>query len=89
MKEERKGYDWVDTGNGNGFWVKQSKRANLNKLPFFCPNEECKRPTSTIDDEYMMEYGICKTCYVMNVEDRQTPLINVDFYKNRLKERGF
>lgn len=89
MKEEREGYVWVEASSGGGYWSKQSKRVNSSKLPFFCPNEECKKPTSNLDDEYMRNYGICQTCYVMNVEDRVNPLLDVEFYKNRLKERGF
>ncbi len=57
------------------------------KLPMFCPYESCKRITGTIDDECMVEYGVCKKCYVELVEDRKQPLIDVKFYAERLKER--
>ena len=57
------------------------------KLPFFCPNEKCQRITGTIDDDCMIEFGICKKCYIELVEGRKNPLIDVDFYIKRLKER--
>jgi hypothetical protein len=59
------------------------------KLPMFCPREECKRITGTIDDECLIENGVCKTCYVELVESRAKPLIDVEFYAKRLKERGY
>ena len=61
----------------------------MRKLPFFCPREECKRITGTIDDEYLKAYGICAECYVLLVEGREEPKIDVDFYKKRLEERGY
>jgi hypothetical protein len=78
---------FVETGTG-GYWVTETQRA-MNKKPFFCPREECKRITSTHDDQYMEKYGVCAKCYVELVEDRQNPLIDVEFYRNRLKERGY
>lgn len=61
----------------------------MRKLPMFCPYEQCRRITGTIDDECLLEFGICKTCYVEFVEDRKVPLIDVEFYAKRLKERGY
>lgn len=43
--KEKKGYTWVDTGNGGGYWSKVKGFAHEHKLPFFCPNEACTRPT--------------------------------------------
>lgn len=84
MKTTKK---FVETENG-GYWVKESQRA-VEKSPIFCPFELCRRLTGTIDDECIREYGICKKCYVKYVEDRENPLIDVEFYKNRTKERGY
>jgi hypothetical protein len=92
MKEPKEGYVWVSCGpsDNDGYWSKIDKKAkHEHKLPFFCPYEECNRPTGTIDDSYMLTYGICKHCYVMLVEDRTNPLIDVNFYRDRLKERGY
>ena len=33
--------------------------------------------------------GFCKTCYVLYVESREKPIIDIDFYQKRLKERGY
>ena len=88
-KKERNGYLWVETFSGGGYWSKISGPKHSHKLPFFCPYEECKKPTGTIDNECMLNYGICRTCFVLFVENRQNPLIDVDFYRKRLQERGF
>ncbi len=74
----------------DGYKLKQKDNGRLaHKLPFFCPNESCRRITSTLDDPYMLEYGICYNCYVLLVEGRQKPLIDVSVYQKRLKERGY
>lgn len=83
-KKERPGYEWKD-----GYWSKIHGERHSHKTPMFCPNESCKRITGTIDDDCMHEHGICKECYVMLVENRQKPLIDVEFYKKRLKDRGY
>ena len=54
---------------------------NKHKLPFFCPH--CENITGTVDDKYLIEYGICYTCYTMHVEARTTPTIDLDKYKNK------
>lgn len=59
------------------------------KLPLFCPYESCKRITGTIDDECMIQYGVCKKCYVEFIESRKQPLIDIEFYVKRLQERGY
>jgi hypothetical protein len=82
MKEERPGYTWVQAGSG-GFWKKNDKLGRHNhKLNFFCPNKECNRITGTIDDKYLLEYGVCSKCYVMFIEGRKVPLIDIEYYKN-------
>lgn len=86
-EKERKGYKWVETSTG-GYWSKMTGEKHTHKRPFFCPYEECRRPTGTIDDEYMLKYGICRLCYTLYVEERKTPLIDVDFYAKRLQDRG-
>jgi hypothetical protein len=53
--------------------------SHSHKLPFFCPH--CERICGTIDDEKLREYGICATCYVMHVEDRETPTIDLSKYR--------
>ena len=80
---------WVETANG-GFWsIEKNRGANMKKLPLFCPRDECRRVTGTLDDEYMRKYGVCKLCYIMFVEDRKEPLIDTEFYRKRLEERGY
>jgi len=91
MKEDtRPGWEWKTAGDG-GYWVKmKSKGRHVNKLPFFCPYEDCmKKITGTIDDESLLKNGVCQTCYVMYVEGRKKPLIDVDLYRERLKRRGY
>jgi len=87
--KERSGFDWKETSTG-GYWVKQREgHHHKHTLPFFCPREECKKITSTIDDKYLLEYGVCSQCYVFYIEDRNAPIIDVEFFKNRLKQRGY
>lgn len=88
-REYKKGYEWVQCGDSGGYWKKITGQHHSHKLPLFCPYEKCGRPTGTIDDESMLKYGICKLCYTMYVEDRQKPLIDVEEYAKRLKNRGF
>ena len=69
--------------------ITKADARSVIKKPFFCPVETCKRITSNLDDPYLLENGCCKTCYIMLVEDRQKPLIDVEYYKKRLQERGY
>jgi len=81
----------LETIQRDGYKVKirgKSARSNI-KHPFFCPHDDCKRPTSNLDDEYMEKYGVCKTCFIMYIEDRVKPLIDIEFYQKRLEERGY
>lgn len=78
----RAGWEWRDLGNNNGYWVKvDSKAKHSHSTPLFCPH--CKKITGTggIDDKYLKEYGICAECYVMYVENRKTPAIDLSKYK--------
>lgn len=87
--KEREGYTWIEVGS-SGYWRKITGERHSHKVPFFCPYEECtKKITGTIDDEYLLKYGICRTCYTLFVEERQNPLIDVEEYAKRLKERGY
>lgn len=92
MKEDKKireGFEWRIVGSG-GYWVKiDDFSRHSHKLPLFCPREECKKITSTIDDNYLKEYGVCSECYIKLVENRQKPLIDIEFYKKRYKDRGY
>jgi len=80
VKEDRPGWDWVETGSG-GFWTKQKGPSHSHKLDFFCPH--CKRITGTIDDKYLEEYGFCAECYVMYVDERSKPAIDLSKYKKK------
>jgi len=86
--KKRKGYEWRGTPSGAGYWSKMSGEKHPHKLPFFCPYEDCRRPTSTIDNEFIEKYGICARCYTMHVDERENPLIDVEYYTRRFKERG-
>jgi len=90
MKDkEKKGFIWKETANG-GYWMKVSGEKHPHRLPFFCPYEDCvKKITGTIDDVYLLKYGICKNCYTLFVEDRENPLIDVKEYEKRLRERKY
>jgi len=58
-----------------GYKVKTKGVAHSHKLPLFCPH--CKRPTGTIDNDYLRDVGFCKLCFTMNVEERKTPIIDL------------
>jgi len=82
MKKEREGWKWKETPSG-GFWVKHDEqKRHKHKLSFFCPH--CHRITGTIDDKYLHEYGVCSVCYVMHIEDRDTPTIDLSQYEKYL-----
>jgi hypothetical protein len=78
MKEERPGYEWIATENG-GFWKKIKGNAHRHKLDIFCPH--CDKITGTIDDKCLGEYGICSECFVLYVEHRQIPAIDLSKYR--------
>ena len=78
-KKERRGWTWQEVGN-NGYWVKDDvDSAHKHKIPFFCPN--CQKICGTIDDQCLLELGICRECKVMYIEDRITPLIDLSKFK--------
>lgn len=59
--------------------VKSSKGSpHKHRLPFFCPN--CKKISGTIDDKYLSSLGICSECFVMHVESRSKPVIDLEQY---------
>lgn len=79
-KRERDGWVWNESSTGGGYWSRQDSAArHSHRKEFFCPH--CRRPTGTIDDSYIEEYGICSVCYVMHVESRKTPTIDLSKYK--------
>ena len=86
MKEGRPGWEWNEVGNG-GFWTKMRGERHSYKNPIFCPN--CKKISGTIDNSFFQDFGVCQECYVMNVENREKPLIDIEMMRERLKERGF
>ena len=88
MREPREGYEWKETSSG-GYWSKLRGSRHDHSHPIFCPNEKCKKISGTVDNKYFEEYGVCYECYIMNIENRKTPLIDVEFYQKRLKERGY
>lgn len=88
--KEKSGYEWIECNSGTGYWRKITGFRHSHALPFFCPYEACvKKITGTIDDEYILKYGICRNCYTLFVADRQNPLINVEEYAKRFRERGY
>lgn len=87
--KKREGWEWKESGS-SGYWVKaKSENKHAHKTSIFCPYEDCRRITGTIDDKHLKEYGICSKCYVMYVEDRENPLIDVEEYKKKMEERGY
>jgi len=72
--KERPDWEYKD-----GYRSRAVGDGHKHKLSFFCPH--CDRITSTIDDETLLEYGFCKTCYVMHVEERKVPTIDLVKYK--------
>lgn len=78
-EKERKGYKWVECSTGGGYWSKVTGTSHKHKLSFFCPH--CQRPTGTVDDQYLQEYGICYLCFTMHIDQRQVPTIDLSKYK--------
>ena len=76
--KEREGWEWRETPSG-GYWMKVTGTALKHKKDFFCPH--CKRPTGTVDDSYMEEYGVCYLCFTMHIDERQEPDIDLSKYK--------
>lgn len=85
MEKYREGYEWKECATGGGYWVKVRGNKHDHKLSFFCPH--CRKISGQVDDAYLLKYGFCWECFTMNVENRQTPTIDLEYYKN-LKERG-
>ena len=83
--------DQVSKDEKKGYKVKFKKNSSAHswKLPLFCPVEQCRQVTSNLDDPYLREFACCQTCFINYIEHRQIPLIDVQFYKKQLKERGY
>ena len=76
--------------NNKGFKTKiRSLGRSKFKYPIYCPNDQCKMITSNLDHQSLDDFGVCLACYVLFIENRQTPAIDVDFYRKRLQERGY
>lgn len=88
-KELRKGYEWVDCKTGGGYWKKITGQKHSHKLPLFCPYERCQKITGSYDDKFLLEYGVCATCFTMYIDCREKPVIDVEYYKKRYQERGY
>ena len=82
QKEKREGWEWRETKSG-GYWSRKTGPEHGHKLPLFCPHPECRRPTGTVDDKYMAEYGVCYLCYTNFIDGRKTPLIDIEEYKSK------
>ena len=67
--------------NNKGYTVKIKGGQPSLRRDYFCPI--CTKITGTIDDNCLQEYGFCKECYVMNVEDREVPLIDITKFKKK------
>jgi hypothetical protein len=79
-EKERHGWVWNECGSGGGYWSRIDNTAkHKHTLPLFCPC--CEKITGTFDDKFLGEWGICGECYVMNIENRKVPLIDVSKYK--------
>jgi hypothetical protein len=79
MIKERKGW----TYNKSGFWVKNKGYKHSHNVPFFCLH--CNKICGDVDEKYLKEYGFCWECHSLYVDARQTPTIDIQYYKN-LKE---
>ena len=74
----------------DGYVLKaKTEGRQLAKLPFYCPREQCRRLTDSLDDSYVKKYGVCAVCYINLVENRNKPLIDTEKYRQRLEDRGY
>jgi hypothetical protein len=76
--KERKGYEWVKCGD-SGYWTKTIGESHRHKLDFFCPH--CRKPTGSVDDKFLHEFGVCWECFTIHIEERKTPTIDLSRYK--------
>lgn len=81
--KKREGWKWIETKNGGYHQKIGTEARHKHQLSFFCPNEKCKKITGTIDDKYLQEYGVCAECYVMYIENREKPAIDLSKYKKK------
>lgn len=82
--KERKGYLWVDTGNGQGYWSKVKGEQHSHRIAFFCPN--CNKLCGEVDTKWLEEYGFCWECHTLYVEDRTVPAIDLDKFRPQKKQ---
>lgn len=86
--KEKKGYTWVKAGE-SGYWSKNTGPHHSHKLSVYCPYEKCRKITGTVDNEHLLNFGVCRECHTMYIADRKTPIIDVEFYQKRYQERGY
>jgi len=83
MREPRKGYEWVACSDGTGFWSKVRGNSHKHKRDLFCAH--CGKPTGEVDNQYLEDYGFCWECFTLNVDSRNVPTINIEYYRNLKK----
>mgnify|MGYP001591467954 CR=1 FL=1 len=82
--------DEVLNNNKKGYKTKlKSLGRSKFKYPIYCPNENCRMITSNLDNQSLDDFGVCLSCYVNFIENRQKPIIDIEFYRKRLQERGY
>lgn len=84
QKEPREGYVWNECATGGGYWTKVKGKAHSHKLNFFCPH--CRKPTGSLDDKYLLEFGFCWECHTLYVADRSIPAIDLEKYRPKNTE---
>lgn len=72
---------------GYKFINKKPWAKSVIKHPFFCPH--CQQISSNLDDKYFDEYGVCQTCYTIHIDSREKPVIDVEYYRKRVREQGY
>lgn len=78
-----------DNKKGYTVKIKRTGRSKL-RLPIYCPNPECRIITSSpMDDNSLRTWGLCLHCYVTLIENREKPLIDVEYYRNKAKEQDY
>lgn len=77
-KEQHDGiYEWVDSGHGSGFWMKQEDEQMIHdRIPTSC--RACNSWLYNWDRSYHLRYGVCADCYITYMEGRE----NLPAFKN-------
>jgi hypothetical protein len=79
IKENENGkFEWIDTGNGNGYWSQIEDHEMIkDRVPIACP--ACKGGLDLFSVSYYNRHGVCADCTINFIEDRQT----LPQFKNR------